>query len=416
MRSSRIMLFGLVVLGVAGVATLSWTQGQDRPAPVAPVQAAPPPGRDLSKWAFLPKLIYRSGQTASEWLQRANGPDGRFVYGYLPALRTPMEGDSYLRQASAAFALARAARYYGNEQATALARQAVLTLLLDTGEEDAKNPQVRVCTLPPTAVNRLAGAAVLVQAISELPTPAADLLDKTDQLCNYLRKLQRADGSLICNEGAADDAEAVNLYSGEALYALVHSYQQRPAAWKLEAVRKALPYYQARWRTAKNLALIPRHTAAYTEAYLMTKDKAYADCVFEMNDWLYTFQWTQLDPQHPLWVGGFMSCVDGKPSATQPQIVSAAYAESLAEAARVARQIGDVPRWQRYKDTLERCLQFLTTLQYTDGNSQHFAEWYRPVVLGAFHASHTDGNLRLDYTQQAVCAMVAYLIHVAEGP
>ena len=79
MRSSRIVLFGLVVLSVAGVATLSWTQGQDRPAPAVAVQPAPPPGRDLSKWAFFPKLIYRSGQTASEWLQRANGPDGRFV-------------------------------------------------------------------------------------------------------------------------------------------------------------------------------------------------------------------------------------------------------------------------------------------------------------------------------------------------
>jgi hypothetical protein len=425
MRSSRIFLVSVLLCGAGGIAMISWTQGQDRSPPIpvgpdakAPLTATPssPPGRDLSKMGFFPKMIYRSGQAGSEWLQRANGADGRFVPGYIPALRTPLESDSALRQTGAALALARAARYYGNKQAEALASQALLTLLLDTAPEDAKNPQVRVSTLPPGAVNRLAAAAVLVQAVGEMPAPAPDLLDQADQLCNYLRKQQRSDGSFACNEGGADDNDAVNFYSGEALYALTHSYQHRPAAWKLEAVRKALPYYQARWRAGKNLMLIPRHTAAYTEAYLLTKDKAYADFVFEMNDWLCTFQFTQLDPLHPQWVGGFMSCADGKPLPTAPQVVSATYAESLAEAARVARQIGDVPRWQRYKDTLERCLQFLTTLQYTDGNSQHFAEWYRPVVLGAFHASHTDGNLRLDYTQQAVCAMVAYLTHVAEVP
>jgi hypothetical protein len=422
MRWSQVFLSGLVLLGGGGLVMLSLSAGQDRPAPGtaaltqpagAPNQPAVRPSPDLSKWEFFPKQIYLSGQRGSEWLQRANRTDGRFVYGYIPALRTPLEGDSYLRQTGAAFALAKAARYYKDDQAKALANQAVLTLLLDTAAADAKNPQVRVCTLPPNAVNRLAAAAMLVQAIAELPAPAADLLDQADQLCNYLGKMQRNDGSLAANDSAAEDGDAADFYSGEALYALTHSYQHRPAAWKLDVVRKALPYYQARWRGAKNLAMVPRHSAAYTEAYLLTKDKAYADFVFELGDWLCTFQFQQLDPLHPLWVGGFMSCVDGKPVPAPPQIVSAAYAESLADAARVARQIGDVTRWQRYKDTLERCLQFLMTLQYTDANSQHFAEWYRPVVLGAFHASHTDGNLRLDYTQQALSAMVQYLTYVA---
>jgi hypothetical protein len=260
----------------------------------------------------------------------------------------------------------------------------------------------------------LAAAALLVQAIAELPAPTADLVTQADQLCNYLGKVQQGDGSLGASNGGAEDREAADFYTGEALVALTHAYQHRPAAWKLAVVRKALPYYQSRWRGGKNLALIPRHTAAYTEAFLLTQDKAYADFVFEMNDWLCTFQFQ--DALQPLWAGGFMSCVDGKPQPVPPQVTSALYAESLVDAARVARQVGDVQRWQRYRDTLESCLNFLTTLQYTDANSQHFAEWYRPVVLGAFHPSHTDGNLRLDYTQQALSAMVQYLLYVAEVP
>ena len=52
------------------------------------------------------------------------------------------------------------------------------------------------------------------------------------------------------------------------------------------------------------------------------------------------------------------------------------------------------------------------TLQYTEPNTQYFADWYRPRLAGAFHASHQDGNLRIDYTQHAVCALVQYLEYV----
>jgi hypothetical protein len=57
-------------------------------------------------------------------------------------------------------------------------------------------------------------------------------------------------------------------------------------------------------------------------------------------------------------------------------------------------------------------LQFVTTLQYTEANTQHFAEMFRPVLVGAFHPSHQDGNLRLDCTQHAVAALSHYVEHV----
>jgi vacuolar-type H+-ATPase subunit E/Vma4 len=58
---------------------------------------------------------------------------------------------------------------------------------------------------------------------------------------------------------------------------------------------------------------------------------------------------------------------------------------------------------------LHRCLQFLVRLQYTDANTQHFEEWYRPRLIGGFHASTQDGNLRVDYTQHALSALATYL-------
>jgi hypothetical protein len=355
-----------------------------------------------------------SAQRGADWLFRMNRVDGRFFYGVVPALKADLDGDHYLRQAGAAFALARAARFTGEERYAVRSTQAILALLDETAL-DPRDARVRQVTLPALLVNRLGAAGLLVLAINELPTPQPDLLEKSEQLCNFIRQQARADGSLACNgvpgEKAGDD-EGINYYPGEALYALMRSTKHRPAAWKVALVRKALAFYQPWWHRHKNMAFVPWQSAAYTEAYLQTKEPAFARFVLEMNDWICTLQYSQIDPRHMLWYGGFMSYAEGHAVESAPDVGSAAYAEGLAEACRVTRVMGDATRHQRYTETLERCLQFLTTLQYGDGSTQHFADWYRPRVVGGFHASHQDGNLRIDYTQHAVSALVQYLEHL----
>jgi hypothetical protein len=194
----------------------------------------------------------------------------------------------------------------------------------------------------------------------------------------------------------------------------MRSQAHRPAPWKADAARKALAYYAPWWRAHKTPAFVPWQTAAYAEAFLATKEKPFADFVGEMNDWLCEQQCDRLDPRHSEWLGGFMGAPDGKGAGAAPDITSASYAESLVEACRVAREAADLPRHRRYTAALELCLQFLTTLQYTDGNTQHFAPFYRQRwLVGGFHGSPSDGDLRLDATQHAVCAMIQYLTYVA---
>jgi hypothetical protein len=424
MRTKAWMCCGLL-LASGGFITLSLTRGQEA-SPSTGSSAAQPPapskngtderGRDLTKLPLLQQQMYFSARRGADWLRRANRADGRFVYGYLPDLKTHLDGDHYLRQAGAAYGLARMAHFFKEDQYAAVARQAILTLLLDTATETS-DPQVRHTTLPSVVVNRLASAGLLVLAIHELPSPGEDLLDQSEQLCNFIRKQQAPDGSLRYTEAEAKletDPEGRSSYPGEALACLMRSQRHRPADWKTDVVRKALPCYRDWWRANKTMTLVPWQTAAFTEAFLMTKEPPFAEFIQEMNDWLCGLQYIQLDPRHPLWSGGFMDWADGQPLSRAPQVHSGTYAESLVEACRVARQAGDITRYQRYRESVERCLQFLTTLQYTDANTQHFTDWYRPVLLGAFHASHQDGNLRIDYTQQAVCAIVQYLTYLGE--
>jgi hypothetical protein len=448
MRNGMAWLVCVLVFAVGGLATWSLTRGQapppstesassnPTPAPPSTPPADPPaandadglvpsrivtPREDTSPGEFgLRKQIDYSMNRGAQWLFRMNTVTGRFLPGFLPAVSAVMEGDDYLRQAGAALALARAARHTSDrkqaENYAARATQAVVTLLDDTETEGDLRHLRR-----PAPANLLAAAGLLVAAINELPVPREDVLQKSEELCLYIRKQQQADGSLSWTEGdkaAAADPEGVNLYPGPALYGLMRSQERRPAAWKTDLVRKAVAFYAPWWRAHRNMTFVPWQTAAYAEAFLLTKEKPFADCVCEMNDWLCERRYEALetlDPRHPKWLGGFRSWADGKDLATAPDASSGFYAESLAEACRVTRALADLPRHQRYKAALESSLQFLVTLQYTDGNTLHFAPEYREGwLVGGFHGSHRDGDLRLDYTQHAVCAMIQYLAYVAE--
>ncbi len=424
MRRRIAWIAALVAAGGSGLLVLSRSPGQERPA--VPATAAPPTpattasakpgGHDVARFSLPQKQLYFGAQRGADWLQRCAQPNGRFAYVSTPALRLRTEYDFYLREAGATLALARAGRFFHDDRAAACATRALLTLLLATAPDDPKNPQVRQTTLSPAAVNRLAAAGLLVQAVHELPAPAADLLAQGDQLCNYLRGRQRADGSLGAEDGPGA-GEGADACAAEALCGLARGLRLRPAPWKADVLRKALAYYHPRWRERKALAPVPALTAAWADAYLATGERPFADAVVDMTEWLCGLQYQLADAADaPTWIGGFRGWADGKAVRQAPEIDSARCAEALADGCRVARQAGNARHYQRCREALERSLQFLSTLQYTGGNTQHFAEWYQREVVGAFHASPQDGNLRLDYTQHAVCALLHYLTHVAELP
>ncbi len=399
---NRSLLFAVILVTAIGF-TLSTA------APPASRPSAPTTKRDLSKLSMLQRQFHLCAQRGTQWLQRANRTDGRFINGYIPSLRAPIEGDDFLRQASAAFTMARAARYFHDKKPEAVAKQALLTLLLET-TIDKKDPNLRYTTLPSHLVDRLSSAGMLVAAIHELPTPGEDLLEQSQQMCKYIRRQQNKDGSFR-DEATGKTAHASQ--AGPALYGLIVSQRHLPADWKVAALQKGCKFYSAKWRQEKTVDALCWHIAAYAEGYLRTGEKSLADAVNEVNDWITELQYRRLDHRRPLWLGGFRGWENGQAQAVAPDIGSADFAICLVEGCRVARKSGDVQRWNRNKQGLERSLQFVTTLQYTEANAQHFADWYRKLLVGAFHASHQDGDLRLDYTERAVSALLGYLQHVA---
>jgi hypothetical protein len=438
MRHRSLWLIGLLVLGTAGgVVTLSLSSGQTPmpPRPTTPAidpairpasatnsgadtavrpathdaPATPKTTHDLDKMPPFTRQVHLSAWRGAEWLHRVDNPvTGRFLPGWVPALNVPIEGDHFLHQAEAAFALARAARYFGDERYLMKARQATLSLMAET-RTDPADPNCRCTTQPGLVVNRLAAAGMLLMLIHELPDPANDLLQQGEELAAFIRKQQRAEGSLRGDDDRADPADA-----GPALYGLMLSLRSRPAAWKLDVARRALPYYRAAWKSHQDPAFVPWQCAACCEAYARTREAGFAEFAFELADWTCSLQYTPADAQHPGWVGGFKGVGDSKAAFAAPELAGAALAEGLAEACRLTRQVPDATRNEKYRFALASCAQFLMSLQFTEDNTRHFAQQYRPLVTGGFHTSAQDGNLQLEHHPHAVSALVQFLAHTAD--
>jgi hypothetical protein len=390
---------GFATLALAGACAPFASAQEPTTPPIKPVSHAEAPD--------VPKALrgyHASARSGAEWLVRVhNDVSGRFLPGWLPAVNAPADDGDFLHQAAATAALARAARYYHDERYLMKARQAMLSLLADT-RPDPADPTCRITTQPVLIVNPLAAAGALLVAIHELQSPADDLLRQGEELANYIRKQQQPDGSF------ADGAPGPTNW---AVHGLVASLRNGQAAWKLEAIAKALPACRKQWQAGPSLARAAGLTPAFAEAFARTKDQAYADFVFAMCDWSCDFQYG-VDATQPAWVGGFKAVEHGKPALRAPDVSCAGNVGALALGCLVTLHAKDDARYRRYHEATELGCRFLTGLQYTDGNTGHFTPGYRTALIGGYHASLRDGNLRLDYNAQAVTALVTRLTCVGD--
>lgn len=354
-----------------------------------------------------------------QWMVRMNQSQGRFLFGYNPALRQPLLGDHDLKQARGALALAQVAKFSGDDKQVTLAAQAILTLLAST-KIDPGDPNARVPIHSSLTCNRIGFAAVLALAIYELPTADAKLVAEAERLCEFLRKQCRADGSIHYADSPSDvptqiDPAGVNEYPGTALHAIIVSNRHKPATWKTEVVKKGIEFYRAYFKSHPHPLLAATLTPACAELYLQTKQGEGATVVFELNDWLCGLQIPATDPRRPQWAGGFRAVVNGHQADLPPGPETGLYIQSLGYACQLARTVPDLERFNRYQSAVVNATHFLCGLQYLEANTRHFENSFRAnMLIGGFYLSPTDGNLRIDSTGTAITGLIRFLGSGAE--
>ena len=366
--------------------------------------------KDLATLPPLTKQMVLTSRRGADWLSRMNSVKGLFSPGIDPAIREQATDEGMLRQIGSAWTLNRAAQAFGEAKYEARALQTMLCALEET-VIDSTDPKGRHTSVPQVLMPRIFGTALLALALVDQPAPPADMIERSEELVHYLRREAQTELGPKPAGTPPSTAPAGQRYL--VAYALMKSNQVRPAAWKLEiagalvttpagpADAQAQPWQglaMAEWSRARGVS--KRETAA----------ALYAICE-EMIRW----QQTRIDPAHPRHLGGFQPPVAsgnltaGATPATPTATTSAAILVTLAEAALLSRELGDATRNQALMEAIDRGTQFIAQHQYTEASTQHFAEWYRPMLEGGFRDSERAATLTLTTQNMALLATLESL-------
>ncbi len=204
---------------------------------------------------------------------------------------------------------------------------------------------------------------------------------------DYLKKF--ADGIILMQNGDGslntffylDTDNGKDYYPGEALLALMSLYEYTNDERYLDTIERAFPYYAEYFRKNPNTAFVPWQTRAYYKFYKVKEDRAVADFIFEMNDFM-------LEENQPR---------DKCSNFTFPGgIRVAVYMEGVNKAYSLARELED-EKAECYLNFIEEGADYLLTLQITDAEKE---------AVGGFKGSEKSETMRVDRNQHAVLALM----------
>ena len=336
------------------------------------------------------------------WMLRNLSSDGALPYKYWPSRGTESPADNAIRRFLASMSLARLGELRGSAEIRGAARR---NLRFNMARYFKDIGGGRGAIVERTGA-KLGAAAVAGLAI--LGNPARE------EFSEELTMLAAGIDSLVHDElgfrtfffPRERDGDNWNFYSGEALLfwaeALRRGLQFAPP---IERCAKAFERCRERHYRKRNPAFVPWHTQACTCLYAQTGRREFADFVFEMNDWLLPMQqWNGLEPDLR---GRFYD--PRRPEFGPPHAASTgAYLEGLADAASLARALGDHSRALIYERSIHRGLRSLRQLQFRDERDAFYIS-RKKRVLGALRTEAYDNAVRVDSAAHALLAAIKIL-------
>ena len=336
------------------------------------------------------------------WMTGNLSADGALPYKYWPSRGEESPADNAIRRFLASLALAR----LGELRASAAIRDAArrnLRFNLRRYFRDIGNG--RGAIVERTGA-KLGAAALAALAILESPA-REEFLEELRMLAAGVDSLADDDlGFRTFFFPPERDGENWNFYSGEALLFQAEAARRGfAAAPSPERCAAAFERCRARHRRRRNPAFVPWHTQACASLYAQTGRREYADFVFEINDWLLPMQ--QWDGLAPDLRGRFYN--PRRPDFGPPHAASTgAYLEGLADAAALARAVGERRRADAYERAVGRGLRSLRQLQFRDERDAFYVS-KRKRVLGALRTEVYDNAVRVDCAAHALAAAVKIL-------
>ena len=337
-----------------------------------------------------------------KWMLGNLSSDGELPYKYWPSRGTRSPADNAIRRLLAALGLARLGRLRDDARISAAADRNLRYILnryfRSIGDGRGAMVEGRGA--------KLGAAALAALAILESPAPDEFLSEYAMLTAGVASMTDRNRGFRTFFFPAERDGENWNFYSGEALLFWAEARRRgAPGAPSLAECMDAFDRCRRRHRRARNPAFVPWHTQAYASLFAQTGHRDLADFVFEMNDWLLPMQ--QWDEVAPDLRGRFYD--PKRPDYGPPHAASTgAYVEGLADAAALARAVGDEARVAAYERAVNRGLRSLRQLQFRNARDSFYVS-RKGRVLGALRTEVYDNAVRIDSAAHALAAAIKIL-------
>ena len=383
------------VMDFLGTAKPPYFESLMRMAPVVSIEAITPEGVK-ARLALM-----------REWYLNNLAANGKMTYLYRPAItKISTQHNNMIRQWMTTLALFRLGHYLSDAK---LLEAAERNLAFNVKTYLKRDPETGMAYVFFRDKAKLGAAAFALMSVLESKTiPDRDSL--IQEISRLILHLQLKDGSFktfLLPERRNDNQ---NFYPGEALLALMTLYQSDPPgqAKLLPVVGSAFVYYRDFFRKSPNPAFVPWHTMALYRYYQVTKNREVADFIFEMNDFLLEIQNTpqSIKTDQSDTLGRFFDPNKrqyGPPHASS----TAVYTEGLADAYRLASELGDAKRVHAYAYGIQWGLRSLFQLQFIPESSFYLKNL--PAVLGGVRTTVNNSNIRVDNTQHSTMAFLNFL-------
>lgn len=336
------------------------------------------------------------------WMIQNQSYDGRIPYKYWPSRGMDSPADNAIRNFLASWSLARLAKF---KRSARLGEAARRNLRCNLSRYFQHIGNGRGAIVESTGA-KLGASAVAGLAILETPD-RHEFLEELGMLAEGINSLaDEESGFRTFFFPRERDGENWNFYSGEALLFWAEAARLGVAeAPTLEQCANTFELCRARHYRKRNPAFVPWHTQACASLFAQSGRREFADFAFELNDWLLPMQ--QWDGLPPDMRGRFYN--PARPEFGPPHAASTgAYVEGIADAASLARTVGDHVRASSYELATRRGLRSLRQLQFRDDRDAFYVS-KKNRVMGALRTEVYDNAVRVDSAAHALLAALKIL-------
>ncbi len=348
-------------------------------------------------------------QGGGRYLTAAVDGNGRFVYSYLPKTDSVSSGYNILRHAGTAYAMLDLYSHTGDEELLGAADRAIRYMMT----------QVRLCPVGTGLENclieeeraKLGGNGLAVLALTYYMHATGDqsLLEDAQSMARWMLSLQAESGeftSHIMEYSTGQDTGSVSeYYPGEAIYALANLYLLDGNEEWLRAAQNG-----ARWLANDRIAGKAPGDVTHDHWLLLgldviqhiSPDPVYYDASMAIANAIIQSQ--NIDPEYPDWFGGFYRPPSSTSNATRTEGLMAAY--------RVAHDFGTPEQAERILQAAKNSISFQLATQFYPESAMYLTDPQR--VLGGFHRDLTNFEIRNDYVQHNISAILALLRALTE--